>query len=92
MVTSEGIRANSKKARAIIDMQSPKTLKEMQILTGTLASLNRFLSKSAERALSFFDTLKNIKKDNRDEYRWTEKAESTFQEIKKMEINGKFCY
>ncbi|GJW32062.1 reverse transcriptase domain-containing protein [Tanacetum coccineum] len=30
MVTSEGIRANPKKTKAVADMQSPKTLKEMQ--------------------------------------------------------------
>ncbi|GJT29141.1 reverse transcriptase domain-containing protein, partial [Tanacetum coccineum] len=43
MVTSEGIRANPKKTRAVSDLQSPKTLKEMQSLSGKLASLNRFL-------------------------------------------------
>ncbi|GKG03263.1 reverse transcriptase domain-containing protein, partial [Tanacetum coccineum] len=40
MVTSEGIRANPKKTKAISDLQSPKTLKEMQSLSGKLASLN----------------------------------------------------
>ncbi|GKA15438.1 reverse transcriptase domain-containing protein [Tanacetum coccineum] len=39
MVTSEGIRANPKKTKAISDLQSPKTLKEMQSLTENLASL-----------------------------------------------------
>nr|GEX80479.1 reverse transcriptase domain-containing protein [Tanacetum cinerariifolium] len=32
MVTSEGIRANPKKMKAVADMQSPKTLKEIQSL------------------------------------------------------------
>ncbi|GKA37339.1 reverse transcriptase domain-containing protein [Tanacetum coccineum] len=71
MVTSEGIRANPKKTKAVADMQSPKTLKEMQSLSGKLASLNRFLSRFAERALSFFETLKKITKENMDDYRWT---------------------
>ncbi|GJV64084.1 reverse transcriptase domain-containing protein [Tanacetum coccineum] len=62
MVMSEGIRANPKKTKAVADMQSPKTLKEMQSLSGKLAALNRFLSRSARRALPFFDTLKNITK------------------------------
>ncbi|PWA75735.1 reverse transcriptase domain-containing protein [Artemisia annua] len=84
MVTSEGIRANPKKTRAIADMQSPKSLKEMQSLSGKLAALNRFLSKSAERSLPFFETLKSITKENRDEYRWIEGAERAFQEMKKM--------
>ncbi|GJR21898.1 reverse transcriptase domain-containing protein [Tanacetum coccineum] len=69
MVTSEGIRANPKKTKAVANMQSPKTLKETQSLSGKLAALNRFLSKSAERALPFFKTLKNITKENKDHFR-----------------------
>ncbi|GJR25957.1 reverse transcriptase domain-containing protein [Tanacetum coccineum] len=78
MVTSEGIRANPKKTKAISDLQSPKTLKEMQSLSGKLASLNRFLAKSAERALPFFNTLKNITKENKHEYRWTARRTRRF--------------
>ncbi|GJV43445.1 reverse transcriptase domain-containing protein [Tanacetum coccineum] len=63
MVTSEGIRANPKKTKAVADIESPKTLREMQSLSGKLAALNRFLSRSAERAMPFFDTLKNISKE-----------------------------
>ncbi|GJT74842.1 reverse transcriptase domain-containing protein [Tanacetum coccineum] len=84
MVTSEGIRANPKKTRAISDLHSPKTLKEMQSLSGKLASLNRFLAKSAERALPFFNTLKNITKENKHEYRWTTEAEEAFQQMKRL--------
>ncbi|GJV64289.1 reverse transcriptase domain-containing protein [Tanacetum coccineum] len=84
MVTSERIRANPKKTKAIADMQSPKTLKEMQSLSGKLAALNRFLSRSAERSLPFFETLKNITKENKEDYRWTEEAEHAFQELKKL--------
>ncbi|GKA18710.1 reverse transcriptase domain-containing protein [Tanacetum coccineum] len=84
MVTSEGIRANPKKTKAISDLQSPKTLKEMQSLSGKLASLNRFLAKSAERALPFFNTLKNITKENKHEFRWTTEAEEAFQQMKRL--------
>ncbi|GKB61962.1 reverse transcriptase domain-containing protein [Tanacetum coccineum] len=82
MVTSEGIRANPKKTKAIADMQSPRTLKEMQSLSGKLAALKRFLSRSAEKSLPFFETLKDITKENKDEYRWTESTEKAFQEMK----------
>ncbi|GKD61752.1 reverse transcriptase domain-containing protein [Tanacetum coccineum] len=58
--------------------------KEMQSLSGKLAALNRFLSRFTERALPFFDTLKNITKENRDDFRWTEAAEQAFQELKKL--------
>ncbi|GKD89162.1 reverse transcriptase domain-containing protein, partial [Tanacetum coccineum] len=87
MVTSEGIRANPKKTKAISDLTSPKTLKEMQSLNGKLASLNRFLAKSAERALPFFNTLKNITKENKHEYRWTPEAEDAFQQMKRLIIS-----
>nr|GEX43619.1 reverse transcriptase domain-containing protein [Tanacetum cinerariifolium] len=46
MVTSEGIRVNPKKTKAIADMQSPRTLKETQSLSGKLAALKRFLSRA----------------------------------------------
>ncbi|GKB79988.1 reverse transcriptase domain-containing protein [Tanacetum coccineum] len=84
MVTSEGIRANPKKNKAIDDMQSPWTLKEMQSLSGKLAALKRFLSRSAKKSLPFFKTLKDITKENKDEYCWTESAEKVFQEMKKV--------
>nr|GEV30217.1 reverse transcriptase domain-containing protein [Tanacetum cinerariifolium] len=82
MVTSEGIRANPKKTKAVADMQSPKTLKEMQSLSGKLAALNCFLSYLAERAMPFFDTLKNITKENKDDFHLTEATERAFQELK----------
>nr|GEX65009.1 hypothetical protein [Tanacetum cinerariifolium] len=41
--------ANPRKTKALADLQSPRTLKEMQSLSGKLAVLNRFLAKSAER-------------------------------------------
>ncbi|GJY06543.1 hypothetical protein Tco_0373597 [Tanacetum coccineum] len=62
----------------IAEMQSPKTWGQMQSLSGKLASLNRFLSQSAEKSLPFFETLKNITKENKDDYCWTKEAEKAF--------------
>ncbi|GKC25673.1 reverse transcriptase domain-containing protein, partial [Tanacetum coccineum] len=87
MVTSKGIRANPKKTKAISDLTSPKTMKKCKSLSGKLASLNRFLAKSAERALPFFNTLKNITKENKHEYRWTPEAEEAFQQMKSLIIS-----
>ncbi|GJW03691.1 reverse transcriptase domain-containing protein [Tanacetum coccineum] len=41
VVTSEGIRANPEKVKAVMDMPSPKTFKQMQSLSGKLAALNQ---------------------------------------------------
>ncbi|GKC75412.1 hypothetical protein Tco_1126186 [Tanacetum coccineum] len=57
IVTSEGIRANLEKTKAVMNMPSPNNLKQMQRLSGKLAALNRFLSKAAKRALPCLDTL-----------------------------------
>nr|GEX16123.1 reverse transcriptase domain-containing protein [Tanacetum cinerariifolium] len=84
MVTSEGIRANPKKTKALADLQSSRTLKEMQSLNGKLASLSRFLAKSSERSLLFLNTLKNITKENKHEYRWTQETEEAFQQMKRL--------
>ena len=58
MVSQRGIEANPEKVQAIINMASPKTVKEVQKLTGRIAALNKFISKEMEKCLSFFKTLK----------------------------------
>ncbi|GJZ58085.1 reverse transcriptase domain-containing protein [Tanacetum coccineum] len=68
MVTSEGIRENIKRTKAVLYMQSSRTPKEMQSLSGKLAHLNQFLARSTKHSLPFFKTLKNIMKDNKEEY------------------------
>ncbi|GJX85673.1 reverse transcriptase domain-containing protein [Tanacetum coccineum] len=50
MVTSEGITANPRKMKALADLQSLRTLKEMQSLSGKLAALNNFLAKTLNEA------------------------------------------
>ncbi|GKA39055.1 NYNRIN-like protein [Tanacetum coccineum] len=80
VVTSEGIRANPEKTKVVMDMPSPRTLKQMQSLSGKLAALNPFLSKSAERSPPFIDTLKKC--TNKKDFRWTESAEVAFLEMK----------
>ncbi|GJR50859.1 hypothetical protein Tco_1401380 [Tanacetum coccineum] len=81
VINMKGIKACPDKAEAVIKLQSPRMLKEVQSLNGKLASLNRFLSKSAEKSLPFFKTLKNcIKKSD---FQWTAEAEKAFQDMKR---------
>ena len=58
MVSQRGIEANLKKVQAIINMASPKTIKEVQKLTRRIAALNRFVSRLTDKCLPFFKTLK----------------------------------
>ncbi|KAL0449676.1 UNVERIFIED_CONTAM: hypothetical protein Slati_1524000 [Sesamum latifolium] len=70
MVSERGIEANLEKIEAISRIQSPRTLKEVQKLTGQIASLSRFISRSADRSLLFFKSLGKAK-----EFKWTEECE-----------------
>ena len=71
---------NLEKVQAILDMASPKTVKEVQKLTGKIAALNRFVSKVTDRCLPFFKTLKQA-------FSWIDECEATFQELKRYLSN-----
>ena len=75
MVSQRGIEANPEKVRAILDMALPKTVKEVQKLTGRIAAFNKFVFKATDKCLPFFKTLKQA-------FTWTNECEATFQEIK----------
>ena len=57
MVSQRGIEANPDKIKAILDMSPPKTVKEVQSLTGKADTLNRFVLRSTDKCLPFFRTL-----------------------------------
>ncbi|GKA59093.1 reverse transcriptase domain-containing protein [Tanacetum coccineum] len=48
MIGSEGIKPFPEKIEDVLQLPSPRTVKEVQSLNGKLAGLNRFLSKSAK--------------------------------------------
>ena len=54
MVTYRGIEVSPDQIRAIHSMQPPWNPKEVQKLTSMIASLNRFISRSADRCRPFF--------------------------------------
>jgi hypothetical protein len=75
MVSQRGIEANPDKLKAILDMSPPKTVKEVQSLTGKAAALNRFVSRSTDKCLPFFRTLRKA-------FQWTEECQKAFEELK----------
>ena len=66
--------------QAIINMASPKTVKNVQKLTGRIAALNRFISRATDKCLPFFKTLKQA-------FTWTDECEAAFQEFKRYLSN-----
>ncbi|GJS47792.1 reverse transcriptase domain-containing protein [Tanacetum coccineum] len=80
MISPEGIKPCPYKTEAVLRLPSSWTIKEVHSLNGKLASLNRFLSKSAEKSLPLFKTLKKcIKKSD---FYWTPEAEQAFKQLK----------
>src|SRR5215216_392101 len=53
-VSHRGIEANPNKINAIEQIQAPKIVRDVRRLARCVAALSRFISKSIERALSFF--------------------------------------
>nr|GEV94894.1 reverse transcriptase domain-containing protein [Tanacetum cinerariifolium] len=78
-VNTKGIKVCSDKVDVVLSLPSSNCLKDVQKLNGKLASLNRFLTKSAEKSLPFFKTLKKCTKKS--DFHRTEEAESAFKQI-----------
>ena len=78
MVTHRGIEVNPDQIRAINSLQPHRNPKEVQKLTGMMAALNRFISRSVERCRPFFLLLHKWK-----EFRWYEECVIAFQELKR---------
>ncbi|GKB64797.1 reverse transcriptase domain-containing protein [Tanacetum coccineum] len=81
-VNADGLKVCPDKVEVVLSLPSPKCLKDVQKLNGKLASLNIFLSKSAEKSLPFFKTLKKCTKKS--DFQWTAEAETTFKQMKKL--------
>jgi ribonuclease HI len=82
LVSTKGIEANPSKIEAILQMEPPSTKKGAQRLAGRLASLNRFISRSAERNMPFFEILKSA-----EVYQWGSAQQKAFEELKKYLID-----
>ena len=75
IVNHRGIEANSEKIKALLDMPSPSGIKEVQRLTGRIATLSRFISRASDKCQPFFQILKKA-------FQWDEKCEEAFVALK----------
>ncbi|CAA0831777.1 Unknown protein, partial [Striga hermonthica] len=79
MVTKRGIEVNLEKVREVVEMKPPTKVKEVQILTGRIAGLSRFISKVAEKSGPLFKTLRKSLR-----FQWTEEAQKLFDEFQRV--------
>ena len=77
MVTHRGIEVNPDQIKAINNLWSPRNPKEVQKLIGMAATLNRFISWSADRCKPFFLLINKWKG-----FEWTEECATAFQQLK----------
>ena len=77
MVTHRGIEVNQDQVKTVNILQPPRNPKEIQRLTGMMAALNRFISRSADRCRPFFLLMNKWKG-----FEWTEECAQAFQQLK----------
>ena len=75
MVSHRGIEANPDKIQAILNMETPRNVKDVQSLIGRVATLNRFVSKATDKCLPFFRVL-------RKSFEWTYECQQVFENLK----------
>jgi hypothetical protein len=79
VVSHDGIRPNPTKVKAVLDMQPPRNVKDIQKLTGCMAALSRFISRLGEKGLPFFKLLKASEK-----FVWSKEADAAFTQLKEF--------
>ena len=58
---------NLDKIQAILNVEPPRNVKELQSLTRQVIALNRFVSKVTDKCLPFFKVLKKV-------FKWTDEC------------------
>jgi hypothetical protein len=77
LVSTKGIEANPNKIKALVKMQDPISVNDVQKLTGRVATFNRFIPRVAERSLPFFQVLRSS-----ENFQLSEAQKQDFQELK----------
>ena len=77
LVSKRGIEACPTQIRALVEMPSPRTKKQVQKLVGMLNALGRFISKSSDRCRPIFNLLKA-----QVQFEWSDDCEEAFQQLK----------
>ena len=79
IVSHRGIEVNPEKIKVILNITKPANLKDIQILTGCVAAVSRFISRLGEKAMPLYKLLKKA-----DKFVWTEEAELALAELKRI--------
>ena len=73
LITGRGIEVNPDQIEAMKHLKPPSNPKEVQVLTGMLVALNRFISKFAYRFRPFYQLLRKWKG-----FQWDDECKKAF--------------
>ena len=77
IVNSRGIEANPYRIKVVLDMLPPSNIKDIQRLTGRIATLSRFISKVNDKCQPFFQVLKKA-------FQWDAHCKEAFTALKNL--------
>ena len=75
MISQRGIETNPNKIQAILNMEPPRNVEDIQSLNGLVAAFNRFVSKATDKCLPFFRVLRKA-------FEWTDECQQAFEDLK----------
>ena len=78
MVTQRGIEANLDQIQSVMNIPSPACIRDVQRITGRVAALSCFISRSSEKCHMFFSTLRKSK-----DFEWTPACKQALQDLKR---------
>src|SRR3954470_4478256 len=79
IVSQLGIEVNPEKIKAILNINCPTCLKDIQRLTGCVAAVSRFIIRLGEKALALYKLLKKA-----DKFTWTDEADAALKQLKEI--------
>ncbi|XP_074383343.1 uncharacterized protein LOC141724929 [Apium graveolens] len=80
IINHRKIEANPAKMKALLNMKSLTSVKQVQSLMGRITALNRFVSKSSDICKEFIEDIKGMKKD----FVWTLRCEEVYTDMEKL--------
>src|SRR3954463_4145456 len=79
IVSQRGIEVNSEKIKAILNINRPTCLKDIQRLTCCVAAVSRFINRLGEKALLLYKLLKKA-----DKFTWIYEADAALKQLKRF--------
>src|SRR3954469_23094363 len=70
---------NPEKIKAILNINRPTSLKDIQRLTGCVVAVSRFISRLGEKGLPLYKLLKKA-----DKFTWTNEADAALTQLKEI--------